>query len=135
MPARLISCYKCTSGSAEKIGTYVLQKLHASLDEKELSPETGISASDEVQYESAIYTFEQYGDSLKYIDQINTHGYHSKPTSKHLVHPQLASFNTPLLQQLLFQSMIFVDLLDQLARLFYVVIVLILVDSENLLYT
>ena len=56
----------------------MLQKLYASLDEKELLPETGISASDEVQYESAIYTFEQYGDTLKYIDQINTHGYHSK---------------------------------------------------------
>ena len=56
----------------------MLQKLYASLEEKELLPETSISASDEYQYESAIYTFEQYGDSLKYIEQINTHGYHSK---------------------------------------------------------
>lgn len=56
----------------------MLQKLYASLEEKELLPESSISASDEYQYESAIYTFEQYGDSLKYIDQINTHGYHSK---------------------------------------------------------
>lgn len=56
----------------------MLQKLHASLEDKELSPETGISASDEFKYESAVDTFEQYGDSIKYIDQINTHGYHGE---------------------------------------------------------
>ncbi|DBA75930.1 hypothetical protein WJX79_010130 [Trebouxia sp. C0005] len=54
----------------------ILQKLAASLDEKELSPETGISASDEYQYEWAIDTFLQYGKTLDVISQINTHGYH-----------------------------------------------------------
>lgn len=55
-----------------------MQKLAASLDEKELSPETGISASDEYQYEWAIDTFMQYGKALEVISQINTHGYHGK---------------------------------------------------------
>jgi len=54
---------------------HLLQKLAASLDEKELSPETGISASDEYQYEWAIDTFLQYGKTLEVISQINTHGY------------------------------------------------------------
>lgn len=55
-----------------------LQKLASSLEEKELSPETGISASDEYQYETAIDTFLQYGDTLNVIAQVNTHGYHGK---------------------------------------------------------
>ena len=54
------------------------QKLATSLAEKELSPDTGISASDEYQYEWAIETFQQYGKSLDVIDQINTHAYHSE---------------------------------------------------------
>lgn len=53
-----------------------MQKLATSLDEKELYPETGISASDEFKYEWAIDTFLQYGNTLDVIDQVNTHGYH-----------------------------------------------------------
>ena len=53
----------------------VLQKLASSLDEKELSPEVGISASDEYQYVTAIDTFVQYGSALDVVDQVNTHGY------------------------------------------------------------
>ena len=53
----------------------MLQKLASSLEEKELSPETGISASDEYQYVTAIDTFLQYGDTLNVIAQVNAHGY------------------------------------------------------------
>ncbi len=62
---------------------HLLQKLAASLDEKELSPETGISASDEYQYEWAIDTFLQYGKTLDVISQINTHGYHGMQCQLH----------------------------------------------------
>lgn len=62
---------------------HLLQKLAASLDEKELSPETGISASDEYQYEWAIDTFLQYGKTLDVISQINTHGYHGMQCQQH----------------------------------------------------
>ena len=67
---------------------HLLQKLAASLDEKELSPETGISASDEYQYEWAIDTFLQYGKTLDVISQINTHGYHGMQCQ---LHPALHS--------------------------------------------
>ena len=46
--------------------------------EKELAPETGISASDEVCYESAIDTFMDYGQALNVVEQLNTHAYVSK---------------------------------------------------------
>lgn len=53
----------------------ILQKLAASLDAKGLSPETGISASDEDEYGTSIATFLQYGAALSVIDQISTHAY------------------------------------------------------------
>lgn len=53
----------------------VLQKLAASLSEKGLDTETGISASDEADYGQSIQMFLQYGDSLSVIDQINSHSY------------------------------------------------------------
>jgi len=52
-----------------------LQKLAASLDAKGLSPDTGISASDEDEYGTSIATFLQYGSALSVIDQIGTHAY------------------------------------------------------------
>lgn len=67
---------------------HLLQRLAASLDEKELSPETGISASDEYQYEWAIDTFLQYGKTLDVISQINTHGYNGMQCQ---LHPALHS--------------------------------------------
>ena len=60
------------------VSTYVcllLQKLAASLSEKGLSPETGISASDEAGFGRSFTSYLQYGDSLSVINQINTHGY------------------------------------------------------------
>lgn len=54
---------------------FALQKLAASLDAKGLSPETGISASDEDEYGTSIATFLQYGSALSVIDQIGTHAY------------------------------------------------------------
>lgn len=53
----------------------VLQKLAASLNEKGLDSETGISASDEADYGQSIEMFLQYGASLSVIDQINSHSY------------------------------------------------------------
>ncbi|KAL0045131.1 hypothetical protein WJX82_009312 [Trebouxia sp. C0006] len=53
----------------------ILQKLAISLDAKGLSPETGISASDEDEYGTSIATFLQYGSALSVIDQIGTHAY------------------------------------------------------------
>ncbi len=52
-----------------------MQKLAASLADKGLSPETGISASDEDEYGTSLATFLQYGDALSVIDQISTHAY------------------------------------------------------------
>lgn len=75
-------CYRTiTSTSTAFLHTSgsTLQKLAASLEEKELSPETGISASDEYQYVTAIDTFQQYGSALDVIDQVNTHGYKGTP--------------------------------------------------------
>ncbi|KAL3131225.1 hypothetical protein ABBQ38_000523 [Trebouxia sp. C0009 RCD-2024] len=53
----------------------ILQKLAASLSEKGLSPETGISASDEAGFGQSLASFLQYDESLSVIDQINTHSY------------------------------------------------------------
>lgn len=66
-----------------------LQKLADSLEEKELSPETGISASDEFKYELAIDTFLQYGDTLNVISQVNTHGYQGKMSCSELLYIDL----------------------------------------------
>lgn len=66
--------------------TCVVQKLAVSLDEKELSPETGISASDELRYDFAIETFMDYGKALGVVDQINTHAYVSKHSNVRLCH-------------------------------------------------
>ena len=55
-----------------------LQKLAASLSAKGLSPDTGISASDEDEYGTSLATFLQYGSALSVIDQISTHAYQGR---------------------------------------------------------
>ena len=53
----------------------LLQKLAASLTDKGLNQETGISASDEDTYGIALGTFLQYLGALDAVDQIGTHAY------------------------------------------------------------
>lgn len=55
-----------------------VQKLAASLADKGLSPETGISASDEDEYGTSLATFLQYGSALSVIDQLSTHAYQGR---------------------------------------------------------
>ena len=52
-----------------------MQKLAASLADKGLSQETGVSASDEDTYGIALETFLQYLGAVDAVDQIGTHAY------------------------------------------------------------